>query len=216
MAKNQLNLFKNSQVDYSQHNYIVLDENKYIYNLVINNLSWQCLLLFGPKSSGKTHLSYVWKSINNAIFININNFISDMRYSDAFILEDIHNIQDETSLLHCYNYMKESSKKILLTSLVSPYELRFKLRDLNSRILSTTSAKIPPASEELLRIMLIKRFTDKQLKVDLKVIDFILKRIERSFCSVNRIIEEIDNKSVGANITIPFISSILSEINSVF
>jgi chromosomal replication initiation ATPase DnaA len=213
VANNQLNLFKNSLVDYSQHNYIVLNENKSVYDLITNNLSWQCLLLCGPRSSGKTHLSHIWKAVNNAIFININNFISDMRYSNAFILEDIHSIQDETSLLHCYNYMKESNKKILLTSLASPYELNFKLRDLNSRILSTTSTQIPPASEELLRIMLIKRFTDKQLKVDLKVVNFILKRIERSFYSVNRIIEEIDNKSVGTSITIPFISSVLREMD---
>ncbi|OEY87207.1 chorismate synthase [Wolbachia pipientis] len=210
----QLNLFNNNHyADYSQHNYIILNENKYVYDAVVNNASWKSLLLFGPKSSGKTHLAHIWKSVNNAIFININNFISDMRYSDAFILENIHNIQDETSLLHCYNYMKESNKKMLITSAISPTGLNFKLKDLHSRILSTTSVKIPPASEDLLRIMLIKRFADKQLKIDSKVIDYILSRIERSFYSINRITEEIDNKSVGMAITIPFISSLLRELN---
>ena len=208
-ANVQLNLFNNNQVDYNQQNYIVLDENKYIYDLVINDLSWNCLILFGSKGSGKTHLSHIWQSINNAIFINVSNFISDMRYSNAFILEDIQKIQDEEMLLHCYNYMKENNKRLLITSSIAPKKLNFKLNDLSSRILSTISMKILPASEELLRIMLIKRFSDKQLKIDLKVINYILARIERSFCSFNKIMEEIDDKSTGSNITIPFIRSLL-------
>lgn len=205
----QLNLFNNNQVDYSKKNYIVLNENRSIYNLIMHDLSWRCLILFGPKSSGKTHLAHIWQSINNGIFINTHNFVSDIRYSNAFILEDIQNIQNETTLLHCYNYMKENNKRLLITSSISPKELNFKLRDLSSRILSTTSARILPASEELLRIMLIKKFTDKQLKVDLKIINYILTRTERSFASISRIIEEIDYKSIGANITIPFISTML-------
>ncbi|NSM56637.1 chorismate synthase [Wolbachia endosymbiont of Atemnus politus] len=207
----QLNLFNNNQTDYSQQNFIVLDENKDVYNSVIDDLSWKCLILFGPKGSGKTHLAHIWQAMNNAIFINVNNFISEMRYSDAFILEDIQNVQDEAMLLHCYNYMKENNKRLLITASTSPKKLNFKLKDLSSRILSTTSVKIPPASGELLRIMLIKRFSDKQLKVDLKVINYILARIERSFCSVNEVIEKIDNESMGSNVTIPFISTLLKK-----
>ncbi|MDD9331255.1 MAG: DnaA/Hda family protein [Wolbachia sp.] len=205
----QLSLFHNNQIDYNQKNYIVLGENKHIYDLVINDLSWRCLILFGSKSSGKTHLAHIWQLKNNAIFINVNNFVSDIRYSNAFILEDIQNIQDEIMLLHCYNYMKENNKKLLITSSISPKKLNFGLKDLSSRILSTISVKIAPASEELLRIVLIKRFSDKQLKVDLKVINYILARIERSFCSINRIVEEIDNKSMGSGVTIPFVNSLL-------
>jgi len=207
----QLNLFNNNQADYSRQNYIILDENKHIYNSVIDDLSWKCLILFGPKSSGKTHLAHIWQSINDAIFINVNNFVSEIRYSDTFILEDVQNIKDEAMLLHCYNYMKESDKRLLITSSISPKKLNFKLRDLSSRILSTTSVKILPASEELLRIMLIKRFSDKQLKIDLKVINYILARIERSFYSIDKIIEKIDNESIGPNVTVPFISTLFKK-----
>lgn len=119
----QLNLFNNNQADYSRQNYIILDENKHIYNSVIDDLSWKCLILFGPKSSGKTHLAHIWQSINDAIFINVNNFVSEIRYSNAFILEDVQNIKDEAMLLHCYNYMKENDKKLLITSSISPKNL---------------------------------------------------------------------------------------------
>ncbi|WP_168464895.1 P-loop NTPase family protein [Wolbachia endosymbiont of Ctenocephalides felis wCfeT] len=207
----QLNLFNNSQVDYSQQNYVILDENKHIYNLIVEDSSWSSLILFGSKSSGKTHLAHIWQSINDAIFINVNNFVSDIRYSSAFILEDIHNIKDETMLLHCYNYMKENNKRLLMTSAVTLKKLNFKLKDLSSRMLATTSVKIPSASEELLRIVLMKHFSDKQLKIDLKVINYILARVERSFCSINKIIEKINNESLGSNITIPFISTLLKK-----
>ncbi|MGL9702423.1 DnaA ATPase domain-containing protein [Wolbachia endosymbiont of Cimex lectularius] len=205
----QLNLFSNNQADYSRQNFIILDENKHVYHSVIDNLSWKCLILFGPKSSGKTHLAHIWQSMNDAIFINVNNFISEIRYSNAFILEDIQNVQDEAMLLHCYNYMKENNKRLLITSSTSPNKLNFKLKDLSSRILSTISVKIPSASEELLRIMLMKRFSDKQLKIDLKVIDYILARVERSFYSISEIIEKIDDESMGSNVTLPFISALL-------
>jgi len=109
--------------------------------------------------------------------------------------------------------MKENNKRLLITSSISPKELNFQLRDLSSRILSTASAKILPASEELLKIMLIKKFADKQLKVDLKMINYILTRIERSFYGISKIVEEIDNKAIGANITIPFVNSMLSTIS---
>ncbi|MDN5248133.1 MAG: DnaA/Hda family protein [Wolbachia endosymbiont of Tyrophagus putrescentiae] len=209
----QLSLFDNNKTDYSHKNYIVLEENRSVYNTVINNLSWQCLILCGPRNSGKTHLAHIWRSTNDAIFINPHNFISDIRYSNAFILEDIHNIQDEATLLHCYNYLQENRKRLLMTSSFLPKDLSFKLKDLHSRILSTMSVKIPPANEELLRIMLIKKFSDKQLKVDLKVIDYILMRIERSFNSISDVIEKIDHKSMGKNITIPFVSSLLTKHN---
>ncbi|MGL9757665.1 MAG: DnaA ATPase domain-containing protein [Wolbachia sp.] len=207
----QLNLFNNNQVDYCWQNYITLDENKHVYNSIVNDLSWKCLILFGPNSSGKTHLAHIWQSINNAIFINVNNFVSEIRYSDAFILEDVQNIKDEEMLLHCYNYMKENDKRLLITSSISPKKLNLKLKDLSSRILSTISVKILPASEELLRIMLIKQFSDKQLKIDLKVINYILARIERSFHSINKIIEKIDSESIGSNVTIPFINTLLKK-----
>ncbi|NSM56919.1 chorismate synthase [Wolbachia endosymbiont of Atemnus politus] len=205
----QLNVFNNNQTDYCRQNFIVLDENKNVYNSVMDDLSWKCLILFGPKGSGETHLAHIWQSMNNAIFINVNNFIGEMRYSNAFILEDIQNVQDEAMLLHCYNYIKEDNKRLLITSSTSSKRLNFKLKDMSSPILSTTSVKIPPASGELLRIMLMKRFSDKPLKVDLKVINYIFARIERSFCSVNKVIEKIDNESMGSNITIPFIRTLL-------
>ncbi|MDR2548072.1 MAG: chorismate synthase [Rickettsiales bacterium] len=209
MSSVQLNLFNNNQADYSRQNFIILDENKHVYHSVIDDLSWKCLILFGPKSSGKTHLAHIWQSMNDAIFINVNNFISEIRYSNAFILEDIQNVQDEAMLLHCYNYMKENNKRLLITSSTLPNKLNFKLKDLSSRILSTISIKIPSASEELLRIMLMKQFSDKQLKVDLKVIDYILARVERSFYSISEIIEKIDDESMGSNVTLSFISALL-------
>nr|WP_242368922.1 DnaA/Hda family protein [Wolbachia endosymbiont of Onchocerca volvulus] len=211
MFSMQLNLFSNNQTDYSWQNFIVLSENKHVYNSVIDDLSWKCMILFGPKGSGKTHLAHIWRSINNAIFINVNNFVNEMRYSNAFILEDVQNVQDQAMLLHCYNYMKENNKRLLITSSSSPKKLNLKLKDLSSRVLSTTSVKIPPASEELLRIMLVKRFSDKQMRVNLRVIDYILARIERSFHSVNKIMERIDNESMGSNITIPFVSTLLKK-----
>ncbi|WP_333023687.1 DnaA ATPase domain-containing protein [Wolbachia endosymbiont of Pentidionis agamae] len=211
----QLNLFTNHDTDYSINNYILLEENKQVYNLIINDYSWKNIILYGPKGSGKTHISHIWQELNNASFIDINNFLDGIKYNDAFILEDIQNIEDEEMLFHCFNYVKENSKKFLITSSIPPKQLNFKLNDLSSRILSVMSVKISPPSDELLKIILIKQFADRQLKIDIKVVNYIISRMERSFHSFNIIVQKISEKLIehdyNTGITIPFVRSILEE-----
>lgn len=211
----QLNLFKH-QENYTYEDYIILMGNKCAYNFITNDKTWNCLILHGPSGSGKTHLAHIWKKLNKAIFINLNNFVGAIDSSDAFILEDIEKIQNEVLFLHCYNYVKENGKKLLLTSSLVPNALTFKLNDLKSRILSTVSVGITLESEELLKLLLVKQLTDRQLQVSPKIIDYILTKSERSFRSIRRIVDIIDKKSMygSTSITIPFVRSILNLYNS--
>ncbi len=207
----QLSLFKH-QDTYRHEDYITLAENKCAYNFIVNNKTWHCLILHGPSGSGKTHLAHIWQQLNIATFINLNSFISTINSSNAFILENIEKIQDEVMFLHCYNYMRENGKKLLMTSSLIPNALVFKLNDLKSRILSTISVGVTSASEELLKLVLIKQFTDRQLQVDLRIINYILTRSERSFKSISSIVDIIDKESMhgSTNITVPFVRSILN------
>ena len=61
--------------------------------------------------------------------------------------------------------------------------------------------------------MLIKLFFDRQLKVDHDVIIFLLKRIERSFESLNNIVRKLDNAALDQKrkITIPFVRNVLKD-----
>ncbi|WP_339047350.1 HdaA/DnaA family protein [Candidatus Mesenet endosymbiont of Phosphuga atrata] len=207
----QLSLFEH-QESHAYEDYIILTGNKHAHDFIVNDKTWNCLILYGPSGSGKTHLAHIWQKLNKAIFINLNNFVDAVNSSNAFILEDIEKIQNEVLFLHCYNYAKENGKKLLLTSSLIPNALAFKLNDLKSRILSTISVGITLESEELFRLLLIKQLTDRQLQVNPRIIDYILTQSERSFERIKHIVDTIDKKSVyrSTGITIPFVRSVLN------
>ena len=211
----QIKLFDVQEMhSYQCSDYVVLDSNRHTYNLLMNSDMWSCFVLYGTHGSGKTHLAHLWQKLKKAHFLEtaaIDRTISTISSCPAVIIEDINDIQSEEWLLHCYNYAKENGKPLLLTSSVAPYKLNYKLKDLESRILATISAKLADPNEELLRIMLVKLFTDRQLHIDIKTINYILNNVERSFKKLSDVVNVIDNELINASgvVTVPFVRSII-------
>ncbi|MGN7661292.1 MAG: chromosomal DNA replication initiator [Anaplasma sp.] len=211
----QLKLFDMQEVhSYQCSDYVLLDYNRHTYNLLMNTDSWDCLVLYGKSGSGKTHLAHMWKKLRRASFVSpeqINETINTIRESSAVIVEDIDNLQDESWMLHCYNFSRENGKPLLMTSALPPQRLKYRLKDLKSRIVSTTSASLADPDEELLRIMLIKLFTDRHIHIDIRTVNYILNNVERSFKklsdTVNLIDTELPTRTKG--VTIPFVRSIV-------
>ncbi|OUC04286.1 MULTISPECIES: P-loop NTPase family protein [Ehrlichia] len=215
----QLTLFNlEDSYSYHYHDYILLEQNKTTYNMLMNQ-EWNSFILYGKSGSGKTHLAHIWQKLKNAMFIDqylintkndIGNIISN---SNAFIIEDIDNIDNELSILHYYNYIKENKKLLLMTCSIAPKLLNYHIKDLKSRILHTMSAKLANPDEELLKIMLIKLFTDKQIHIELKVINYILNNTERSFQNLSNIVKCIvrDLPHYNNGVTIPFVKSIIEK-----
>ena len=218
----QLTLFDlEDTYSYHYHDYILLEQNKETYNMLMNQ-NWNSFILYGKSGSGKTHLAHIWQKLKNAAFIDqnlinteedIGNIISN---NNAFIIENIDNINNELSILHYYNYIKENKKLLLMTSSTAPRFLNYSIKDLKSRILHTMSAKLANPDEELLKIMLIKLFADKQIHIELKVINYILNNTERSFQNLSNIVKCIDRELpyYNSGVTIPFIRSIIGKNDS--
>ena len=108
---------------------------------------------------------------------------------------------------------KENNNKIMMTSSVSPINLKFRLLDLKSRILSLPSVELKFPDDLLLEQIFIKLFLDKGIKVEKDVISFLLKRVDRSFDSVYNLVSKIDFASLekSRKITIPFVRKYISE-----
>ncbi|QJC27765.1 chromosomal DNA replication initiator [Anaplasma platys] len=217
----QLKLFDIQEMhSYQCSDYVVLENNRHTYNLLMNNDIWQSFILYGPLGSGKTHLAHVWKKLRSADFLlpnNVDTSIETIKGSSAVIVEDIDKINNESWLLHCYNFALEKARPLLMTSSMPPKLLPLKLKDLQSRLLATLSAKLAEPNEELLRIMLVKLFTDRQLHTDIKTINFILNNVERSFVKLRDIVSLIDTELQGCSgsVTIPFVRSVIRKVNLV-
>ena len=167
--------------------------------------------IYGPSGSGKTHISKVWMEKSNAI---IFNGISDLSfdYLSGFdrnlIFEDIalNKNWPENLLFEFINEIKSSRLSLLITCNSDPLKIKWKTKDLISRFTSFTNIEIKLPDDILIRKLLIKQFADRQLSLDSKQIEYISKRIERSYSSIVRIVDRIDNlalqhkKAISKNI----------------
>ncbi|AAV86390.1 chromosomal DNA replication initiator [Anaplasma marginale str. Dawn] len=212
----QLKLFDTQEVhSYQCSDYILLDHNRHTYNLLMNTYSWGCFVLYGKSGSGKTHLAHMWQKLRKASFIChgqvIGEAIGTIRESSAVIIEDIDNLRDESWVLHCYNFAREAGKPLLMTSSLPPHMLNYQLKDLESRIVSAMSASLADPDEELLRIMLVKLFTDRQMHIDVRTVNYILNNVERSFKKLSDVVNLIDTElpTNARGVTIPFVRSVI-------
>ena len=202
--------------------YIVTDSNNFAFDLIVKMVKGEINfgLISGPPYSGKTHLCKILvKNANNyksfCIDRDYQNILDRFEVSDILILENIDKVKHdkaEQDLFHIINLVKENNKKLLMTSRKSISEIDLSLEDLKSRLNSILEAKIKEPDDQLMELILIKIFNDKQLKINPNVIDFLMSRLVRSYKSINLFIEKIDKFSLekGKKITIPLINDLLS------
>ncbi|UFX98527.1 hypothetical protein [Candidatus Gromoviella agglomerans] len=189
----------------------------------IDSTNTNIILLSGIKSSGKTHLSKIWASkFKITKLISFTEFCDspiDKLYSsnaDAYILDNIQEIflnnslyikEFEEKMLHFYNYIISSTKKLLILTDTTIYSTNFGLKDLLSRINSTCSMDIPIPSDKVLQMVIRKLFRDYGVSASDSTVDFISSRIDRSFNTAVEIANIINNESIRQNspISIPFL-----------
>jgi chromosomal replication initiation ATPase DnaA len=86
-----------------------------------------------------------------------------------------------------------------------------KLNDLKSRLDSFIDLGIDLPTDDLLRVIITKSFSDKQIKVNVKILEYIVKNIDRSYEKIFKLIKEIDEVSLstGKSININLIKKVL-------
>ena len=173
-------------------------------------------VVVGPSGAGKSHLANVLKYFSRGILIK-NSDIRDkniMELSDnsCLILEDIDTNLSEINLLHLFNFLLENNSKIMITSKIPIKKLSIKLADLKSRLLSLSQVNLGLPDDTLLSRVIIKQFSDKGVKIDMEVVNYLLRRMDRSFLSANGLVAKIDFASIQSSrkITIPFVRELLS------
>ena len=164
------------------------------------------LILYGPAASGKSHLAAVWGECANAACVKPDslNDSSIRHIADAarhVVLEDaddlIGNIEGEKGLFHLYNLFKEEKRSILITLQEPPVRRSFAVADLASRLRAAPAVAIREPDDVLLGAILVKLFSDRQLRVSADVIKYIVLHMERSFEEARRIVAEADARALS-------------------
>jgi len=206
-----------------REDFLVTNSNKYAVDFLDKWPNWDSssAIIFGPRGCGKTHIANVWSLRSKAKFLGVKEILEkpiEKIFDNyrSFVLEDFSALKSpvqEEKILHFYNLLNEKKFFLLITLRSSLRNLSITLPDLRSRLNSIPSFEINEPDDDLLGAVLIKLFFDRQLKVDHDVILFLLKRIERSFSSLNKVVKELDNAALDQKrkITIPFVRSILKD-----
>tara|TARA_B100000524_G_C23525465_1_gene325677 strand:- start:288 stop:728 length:441 start_codon:yes stop_codon:yes gene_type:complete len=141
------------------------------------------------------------------------DLISEMENYNCIIIDNYNKNIEEKILYSILNHSKQLDKFVVINSYEPIGEIKVNLKDLHSRLKSFISFGIDLPTDELLRVILTKTFSDKQIEISSKVLEYILKNIERSYEKVFKFVKDIDNESLssGKSININLIKKVLNE-----
>lgn len=161
------------------------------------------VLISGPKGCGKTHLVNVWRMRSGATLLGADDLsthrLAGLPLEKGVVIENIdREPPDEKALFHLINLAKEQKFDILLTARSLPGEWQVALPDLRSRLRSLPPISIGSPDEALLKTLLVKLFSDRQIDVAPHVIDYVALRMDRSTDWVGRFVEATDKAALAA------------------
>lgn len=178
------------------------------------------LVLIGPEGSGKTHLVHVWAGLAGARMVAAASLhpaeIPDLA-SGPVAVEDADRIagqvQAEAALFHLHNLALAGGRPLLLTARRPPPLWGLTLADLGSRMEATATAALDPPDDALLAAVLLKLFSDRQIAPPPHLLDYCVRRMERSFAAARDLVGALDARSLatGRPIGIALAAEILAD-----
>jgi chromosomal replication initiation ATPase DnaA len=172
------------------------------------------LNIFGEKFSGKTHLANIFINKNKGIKVKDEEIDDDVfkkfKLYENIIIDDYNNKCDEKLMYSIFNLVDQDNKYLIINSKTPINEINYKLNDLKSRSKNCLFAKIDNPDDELMFAIILKSFSDRQIQIDKKLIDYIIKRIDRSYGKIEEFIYKVDELSLKKKKPIDF--KIIKEI----
>ena len=204
---------------YYEQDFYVSNNNFSAYRLIESWPDWpsKWLNIFGPKGCGKTHLSNILKKkIKKSEIIEAKNFTDDtvhkLQNFNCVIIDNYRNNIDEKLFYSALNQTRQLDNYIVINSDIPIKDLNFSLKDLQSRAKSFLSLGIDFPTDDLLRVIISKSFSDKQIAISPKISEYIIKNIDRSYDQIFKFLKEIDEISLssGKSININLIKKVLA------
>ena len=216
----QLTIPFSATTSYHLDEFIVSSSNHYAYTIIQqwpNN--WGvlpypfCILLYGPKSSGKTHITKIWQQTANAFTLSRDDALSPLLLElyDAFIIEDIELNWLSQDILHYINFFNENKKYLLITT--SNSLNNFTLHDLTSRINSILKLTIAQPDDQLMQILIFKYFSNYSINLSEQVLNFLLAHLPREFDQMIYLLTKVNSFALEhrRNITVPLIKEVIKK-----
>mgnify|MGYP000710600796 FL=1 len=207
---NQLILNFDYDQNFKDQDFYVSKSNEFAFKLLNSWPKWEknFVNLIGEKFSGKTHLINIFLEKFKGIKIEANEidneFLKKIKVFENIIIENLNDRIDENLLFTLLNIIDQDNKYIILTSKNPIVDYSFKLNDLNSRSKNFLLCNIEKPGDDLMFALILKNLSDRQISIDKKLVDFIIKRIDRSYGKIFDFIYKIDKISLKRKKPIDF------------
>ena len=216
---NQLLINFNQKQNFNYDDFYVSKSNFFAFQLIESWPKWEknIVNIHGEKYCGKTHLSNIFIKKYNAKKVLEKDFnshtLKELKIYENIILEDFKNKTDEKLIYSLFNLIDQDNKFLIINSNISITEMSFKLNDLKSRVKNCILAEIENPDDDLIFALIIKYFSDKQITIEKRLIEYIVKRIHRSYRKIFEFIYKVDETSLKKKkpIDLNIIKSVLGE-----
>ena len=207
------------KTNYYEEDFYVSTNNFNAYKLIESWPKWSSryVNIFGPSGCGKTHLANIFKKKINSFFITASelndNSLSLIKSKECLIIDDYKNNINEKLFYSTLNQSHQSNQYVIINSLESIKISEVVLKDLKSRFDNFIDIGINLPTDELIKVILTKNFSDKQVKIENKLLEYILKNINRSYKDIFDLIDKVDSLSLstGKSININLIKKVLNK-----
>ena len=177
------------------------------------------MVLRGAAGAGKSHLGAIWASISAAPVVRGSavdaGMVDTLRASGAMLIEDADRLpRDEPALFHLVNTARQNGCYLLLTARSHPTHWQIRVPDLLSRLRLAPTATIDDPDDTLVRAVLVKLLADRQLGVDLHLVDYAAKNLGRSLADARTFVDLADRKSLaeGRRLTRVIAAEVLADM----
>ena len=203
---------------YFEKDFFVSANNFNAYKLIESWPKWpeKKINIFGPTGCGKTHLTNILSKKLKLLSVNANKFdgkINNLvKEYDCIVIENYNENINEELLYSLINHISQFDKNLIINSQSNIKDFNINLVDLKSRLSSFMEIQISLPTDDLIRVIISKSFSDKQIELSSKNLEFIIKNIERSYDKILKFTKDIDNLSLstGKSININLIKKVLS------
>ena len=190
------------EINYKDEDFFISKSNQHILKFLNEWPKWEknFLNIIGEKFSGKSHIIDIFLKKFNGIKYEAkslnNDILKEIKLYENIVIENLNEKIDEKLVYSLFNIIDQDNKYLIVTTTKPIVDLNFSLVDLRSRSKNFILQNIEKPDDELIFALILKNLSDRQISLDKKLINYTIKRIDRSYGKIFDFIYKIDEVSL--------------------
>ena len=190
------------EINYKDEDFFISKSNQHILKFLNEWPKWEknFLNIIGEKFSGKSHIIDIFLKKFNGVRYEAkslnNDILKEIKLYQNIVIENLNEKINEKLVYTLLNIVDQDNKYLIVTTTKPIVEINFSLVDLRSRSKNFILQNIEKPDDELIFALIIKNLSDRQISLDKKLINYTIKRIDRSYGKIFEFIYKIDEVSL--------------------